>query len=234
MKKINLTAVITNMILSLLLVSCFNHSSNSAIPNDLSFAGITIGQEFPDSLKGSFKYYNVSGILPGYEGIPKFSLPNYPKPEMYVVASTDVEEKEVVCITIMINDLKQACDFYNMLKSKYGLPTSSYGNTDCTLQRLLCNVYEQLGLYNNQETDISGSRVIATWRSTGYPSDIVLKARTYHYPYSVDSDPTTHFEFYYVNIAKHTQELKKVEARKNNEKREEYKNDNLETMGQDF
>lgn len=212
----------------------FSCSPNNTKPKDLSFGGITIGEAFPDSLKGSFKYYPELDI-PSYEGKIKFDFPSEKESDISIIAAVDPNEKEVICIDIMFEDGMKAYDFYNMLKSKYGLPTSNYGDTDCSLQHFLYRLYEELG-YEQYSTgpDISGRRVLAEWNNHGISSDIMLIADTYHFPSNYNPRLDTFLTFRYVNRAKLSKVQKESEIKSKEKNRNRYKQNNKEEMNQDF
>lgn len=218
-------------ILSIIFISCDNSKSK---PSNLSFVGITIGEEFPDSLKDIFEFKDYD--IPRYEGLVHFDLPNYPNTSLWVAAATDLEGKEVTCIHISNMDIDQAGDFFEMLKSKYGLPVSDYGNPDVNLKKFLNNLYSDLGYsYYNDKIDVSGNRVLVKWSSVKANSDIVMIGNTYHFPqrYQV-SEPETSIYFQYIDKKKFDSIEEQAENNKLNRKREEYKKNNAKTMKQDF
>lgn len=203
----------------------------------LSFAGITIGEMFPDSLKGSYEFLDYD--IPQYEGTIVFNLPNHHIPNLNVVAATDLQDKEVILIQIGAMYLEQAEDFYEMLKSKYGLPISSYGNTDVTLSRFIDNIFENLGYdYYVNDIDVSGDRVLAEWNSVKGNSDILMIGETFHFPekYSIDdrNKPRTFITFKYIDKNKWYSTIRQSKENKRNKTREEYRQNNSEYMNQDF
>lgn len=226
------TALYFFAILAMVLTAC-----SQANPPDLSFAGITMGKEFPDSLKttGHFEYYDNN--VPFYEGSVIFDLPNFPKKELHVVATTDLQNKEVTCIQLTMF-MPEASDFYNMLKSKYGLPSSDFGDTDCSLQTLINRVYEQLGYksyaYFGECPNISGTRVLAVWEPASYKSAILLITDTYHSQSSYNSQLDTFVRFKYINVKKSEAVEKEVQKIHDNKQRDDYRKDNAESMSQDF
>lgn len=219
------------LLIPIILVSCSKHQNKSL---DLSFAGITIGETFPDSLKenGSFKFDGAS--IPYYEGKVMFALPSNPNKDLSIVAATDTDDK-VISIQIGNMNLLESSDFFNMLKSRYGLPKSDYSDTDCSLQALLDNIYKQLGYTPYDcEVDISGNRVIASWELPLYPSDILMIANIYHNPYSYKPQLWTYVWFKYVNVDKYNKAERRVEQKRVNSNRDEYRKKNQDIMNQDF
>lgn len=224
-------SAISIIFVCVLLSSC--SSSSSCSMGDLSFAGITIGKEFPDSLKNNGNFIYSDKRIPYYDGYVLFNLPNTPEAKIGVVATTDLEG--VVVGIDIYQHLEEASDFYDMLKSKYGLPDSDFGNTDCSLQHLISKFYEQLGYkyYDYTNADISGERVLGTWKPLGFESIIVMIADTYC---SMDygATPNTSISFKYVDVDKYTAAQKAAERRNELMKREEYRKENSQSMNQDF
>ena len=202
-------------------------------PN-LSFAGITIGKEFPDSLKSKYEYLNTA--IPQYEGKISFNLPNHSYANVSVVAATDLNGEEVICIQIGNLNIEQSSDFFEMLKSKYGLPKSQYGNTDVKLDRLIANIFSDLGYsYYNEDVDVSGDRELAVWRSVLGNTDIVMIGNTYHTPHSYSNNkPWTYVYFMYIDQEKFLATQRQSESNKITKKREEYRKNNSKYMNQDF
>lgn len=221
----------------LVVLVCLCHSCTTKPKSlGLSFAGITIGEMFPDSLKGSYEFLDYD--IPQYTGTTSFDLPNYPNSNLSITAVTDLQGTEVVCIQIDMHFV-QAEDFYEMLKSKYGLPTSDYGNTDVSLTRFLDNLFEDMGYdYYVDGVDVSGNRVLAEWYSVKGNSDIIMTGETFHYPnrYNVEDHnrPRTFITFKYMDKNKWYSTLRQAKENKRNKKREEYRQNNSEYMNQDF
>lgn len=148
----------------------------SQAAKDLSFGGIGIGEAFPESLKASFEYCSEQDI-PTYEGGVAFSFPSEPETIVPVTAGIDPEGGDVIYIDVVLEVDEKACDFYEMLKSKYGLPTSKYGDADCSLLILFCRMYEKMSNTRRRvRSNISNRKVLAEWKDTGFSSDIVLTA----------------------------------------------------------
>lgn len=225
-------AISLSIFLSSPLTSCSNARETKG---DLSFGGITIGKSFPDSLKADslFKFFNEYDV-PFYEGALSFSLPKNKKTKFHVVATTNLENTEVTCIEITPTEL-EAWDLYDMLKSKYGLPISDFGDTDCSLQYLMSHVYKQLG-YSAYETtpDISGTYILAEWNPSGYTSKILLIADIYHFPSEYNPKISTYLRLKYINPTRVEEVDKQAKSKKQNSKRDSYKKTNSEVMNQDF
>ena len=202
--------------------------------SNLSFAGITIGKEFPDSLKNTFEFLDTD--IPQFEGKVIFALPNCSDANLNVVAATDLVKKEVVCIQIGNMNIEQSSEFFEMLKSKYGLPISRYGRTDIKLERLLANIFSDLGYsYYNDNVDLTGNRELAVWKSVLGNTDIVMIGETYHDPKSYrDNKPWTYVYFLYVDQDKFSTTQKDAETKRINNKRSQYKEKNPQYMNQDF
>ena len=187
------------MLLAITLITAFFVSACSGKSDesgDLSFAGITIGKAFPDSLKKTFESYEYPG--PSYSGSVPFTFPKNKTTKLSIDANCNMDGSEVICISVYLYDFGEAIDMYNMLRSRYGIPTSDYGNADCSLQNLMHKVYEQLGYYGMDEVNVSGDRIIASWSPAGYIADILFIANTYQ-SNSYGSGPNTHYTFRYVN-----------------------------------
>lgn len=212
------------------LSSCKNASNGNG---DLSFAGITIGKEFPDSLKSTFEY-SPDGV-PFYEDKISFRLPSGLKDNLSVVAATDLDDGKVHTIQVGNLNNDEAAEFYDMLKSKYGLPTSQFGDTDCKLQNFLYRVYKQLG-YEPYEKypDITGDYILAEWRPVPYRSTIYMIANIYHRPGNYNEELWTYVFFKYVDEAEYHKAENDSENRRINSNRENYKKQNSESMNQDF
>lgn len=223
-----------NLILFLLAIIFIVSACNKEDSPNLSFAGITIGKEFPDSLKSKYEYLNTA--IPQYEGKILFNLPNHSDVNVSVVAATDLNEEEVICIQIGNLNIEQSSDFFEMLKSKYGLPKSQYGNTDVKLDRLIANIFSDLGYsYYNEDVDVSGDRVLAVWKSVLGNTDIIMIGKTYHSPHSYSNNkPWTYVYFKYVDQEKFIAAQKQSESNKISKKREEYRKNNSKYMNQDF
>ena len=143
---------------------------------DLSFGGIGIGEAFPESLKASFEYSSEQDI-PTYEGRVAFSFPSEPESSVRVTAGIDPEGGDVIYIDVVLEAGEKAYDFYDMLKSKYGLPTSKYGDADCSLPILFGRMYgKERNKSRRGRSNISCRKVLAEWKDTGFSSDIVLSA----------------------------------------------------------
>lgn len=227
----HLLLAITSSTLVWLILSC---SQNNTKPKDLSFAGITIGEVFPDSLMSSFKYYPELDI-PTYEGGIKFDFPSEQESVLTITAAIDPTENEVICIDILMEESMKAYDFYNMLKSKYGLPTSDYGDTDCSLQYFINRLYDELGYEQySRQPDISGRRVLAEWNNTGCSSDIMMIVDTYHFPSEYNPRLSTFITFRYVNKVKLIKAQKDSEIKSKEKSRKLYRQDNQDAMNQDF
>ncbi|MCM1301907.1 MAG: hypothetical protein NC226_09315 [Bacteroides cellulosilyticus] len=212
-------------------ISC----SHTPVNYDLSFAGITIGEEFPDSLKNndSFEFYEHD--IPFYEGDVIFNLPSTPNNKLHVVATTDLDGKKVTCISLPAMTFSEASDFFNMLKSKYGLPSSDYGDTDCSLTILLDRTYKKLG-YNDYDCkiDITGDRILAMWKPASYQSVILMIANTYHFPSKFRPRLDTFIGFRYVNIDRFNAVKREAERNRVNKDRADYRLQNSKSMNQDF
>lgn len=231
------------IIISMSLSSC--GKSGSSEPKDLSFGGITLGEEFPDSLKSNGKFEHLDGILPYYEGLVKFKLPHSKSDSISVEASTSLDGKEVICITIgpyeSKSGLDEANDLFEMLKSKYGKPISDYEGSEYRLDSFLRNVYKQLGYSTsydsyNTDVDISGNRVLAEWNPKGSHSRILLIAQTFYFKKSYYDNPdvSTFLSFRYLNENKFNDAMRQKEARDENKSRDSYRQKNKEVMNQDF
>lgn len=201
---------------------------------DLSFAGIMIGQQFPDSLKDSFKFYPELGI-PTYEGGVKFDFPSESNAGVSVVAAIDPNNNEVICIDILMEESMKAYDLYDMLKSKYGLPVSDYGDTDCSLQYFINRLYTDLGyeMYSKRP-DISGRRVLAEWNNTGFASNVIMIADTYHFPDEYHPKLSTFITFRYVNKVRLNRVQEMSEQKSKEKERNSYRQNNQGAMNQDF
>lgn len=212
------------------LSSCKNTREESG---DLSFAGITIGKSFPDSLKANFEY--SSDGVPFYEGRICFKLPSEVKDNLSVVAATDLNEGKVHTIQIGNLNNDEAGEFYDMLKTKYGLPKSQFGDTDCRLQNFLYKVYKQLG-YEPYEKypDITGDYILAEWHPMPYKSTIYMIANIFHRPGDYKEEIWTYVFFKYVDEAEYRKVEKDSENRRLNRNRENYWKQNSESMNQDF
>lgn len=219
-------------ILFIFCISCNNKNVDNE--PDLSFAGITIGKEFPDSLKPKYKFWDTD--IPQYEGLSPFDLPNNPNTSLSVIAVTDLKGEEVICIGIGGMNIEQSGEFFEMLKSKYGLPTSDYGNPDVKLDRFLYNIFSDLGYtYYNDDVDVSGDRILAVWKSVVGNSDIMMIGNTYHYPKDYrDNKPWTYVYFQYIDKDKYYTTQQQSEKNKINKKRENYRKNNSQYMNQDF
>lgn len=230
MKKFLTISLLVSIIMCLFF-SCMNEKSRS---KNLSFAGITIGQDFPDSLKNDNRFEYYESIPPFYEGSTIFSLPNYPNAEIHVVASTDLDGKEVTSIQISPNN-EQASDFYNMLKSKYGIPASNYGDADCSLQHLIHSMYDKLGYDEyNCKIDISGTYVMAIWEPMSTQSIIRMIADIYHFPDRFNPKIDIFIRFQYINLDRFETVKANAERKALNKKRDDYCKKNQQTMSQDF
>lgn len=220
------------LFLTIFCVSC-NESTYKKTQN-LSFAGITLGEEFPDSLKQKFKFLGTD--IPQYEGVIPFNLPNHPNTNLDVVAATDLNGDEVICIQIGNMNIEQSGEFFEMLKSKYGLPKSDYGNPDVKLERFLYNIFSDLGYtYYNDDVDVSGDRILAVWKSVLGNSDIMMIGNTYHSPKDYrDNKPWTYVYFQYIDMDKYYTTQQQSEKNKINQKREKYRKNNSQYMNQDF
>lgn len=222
---------IVSLIMCVILFSCMNEKSRNM---DLSFAGITIGQDFPDSLKNGNQFEYYESTPPFYEGSRSFSLPNYPNAKIHVVASTDLNGKEVTSIQISPNN-EQASDFYNMLKSKYGIPTSDYGDADCSLQYLIHNMYDNLGFSEYDcRRDISGTYVMAIWEPISTQSIIRMIADVYHFPDRFNPKIDIFLRFQYINLDRFETIKTSAERKALDKKRDDYRKQNQQTMNQDF
>ena len=223
-----------------LLFGC-SHETSRKKPKDLSFGGITIGEVFPDSLKGSFRHCPELD-LPTYEGGVDFKFPSTEKKGVSVIAVTDPDGGEVMCIDVMMLEA-QAYDFYNMLKSKYGLPSSRYGHTDSGLHYFLKKVYEELGYEPySRHPNISGRRALAEWIIPEYMSTIMMIADIYHRPkdrYRLrigesTSEIETYITFRYVNKGRLNRVEREAEEKAKEARRNSYRQNNQEAMNQDF
>lgn len=219
----------------ILCISCISCNNGDIYKEDnLSFSGITMGQEFPDSLKSSFEFSNED--IPYYEGHIPFEFPNSGNANLSVVAVTNMEGTEVICIQIGNMDLEQSEDFYDMLKSKYGLPVSEYGSTDIKLKKMLNNIFEDLGYkYYGDKVDVSGKRVLAVWYSVKGNTDIIMIGNTYHSPNSYsDNEPWTYVWFKYIDRDKMSLVKRQSENNRIKRERDYYKKKNSKFMEQDF
>lgn len=223
--------------------SCGNSSSSG--PKDLSFGGITLGEDFPDSLKLSGKFKRQDGVLPYYEGLVRFKLPHSKSDSLGVEASTSLDGDEVVCITIGPYECKgnmdEANDLYEMLKSKYGKPLSDYTGSEYRFDSFLRQVYKQLGYSTsydsyNTDTDISGNRVLAEWHPIGFPSKILVIVETFYFKngYYSDPDVSSFVSFRYINEEKFADVMRQKKAREDHKERDSYRRKNKEVMNQDF
>lgn len=236
MKKFVTICTSIGLVVCSLLWSCKNEKSSENEKSDLSFAGITIGQDFPDSLKNDdgLKYYDNGLGFPFYEGSRAFSLPKNPNAVLHIVATTDLDGKEVTSIQISLNN-DEASDFYDMLKSKYGIPTSNYGDADCSLYRLTNSMYENLGYSEyNYKIDISGTYVMALWKPISTKSIIRMIADIYHFPSHYNPEISTYIRFQYINLNKFESVQAAAEKRTMDKKREDYRKQNQKSMNQDF
>ena len=222
--------VLTILMLAVLMISC---GEQDKIP-DLSFSGIAIGEPFPDSLKNNGSFRFSSDGIPYYEGKIKFKLPSNPDRDLSVVAAIN-ENKEVISIQIGNMTLAESSDFFDMLKSKYGLPISDYGDTDYRLQTLLDRIYKQLGYTPYDcDVDISGHRVIAVWKSPLHRADILMIADTYHYPYEFEPELNSFVWFKYVDEEEFIKAENRAERDRLNKSRNDYRDKNKGIMNQDF
>ena len=218
------------LVLVLLMASCSEQKS----PSDLSFSGIKIGQPFPDSLKNNGLFTFEYGDIPYYTGKINFKFPTCPDKDLNVAAEVN-EDGKVVSIQITNLTLDEASDFYNMLKSKYGFPTSDYGDTDCRLQDLLKEMYKQLGYVPyTSKTNISGKRIIAEWKSPICRSDILMLAETFHLPNEFEPKLNTCVWFMYVDTEERAKAIDEANLYKLNKSREVYRKQNQNLMNQDF
>lgn len=217
------------VLLSAVLISAC--SGKESAKGDLSFGGITIGKEFPDSLKKTFENYDYPG--PSYSGTVSFTFPESKQKDLHVDANCNMAGSEVICISVYLYDLGDAIDMYNMLRSRYGIPKSDYGDADCGLQTLMHRVYDSLGYYGMDEVNVTGDRVIASWSPTGYKSDILFIANTYQ-SNSYGSTPSTKYMLRYVDRIELNKALEEYEKKKELDAREDYRNKNQESMNQDF
>lgn len=223
-------AIFTISLLGLSL-SC---SKDKTKQKDLSFGGITIGEVFPDSLKNSFKFYPELDV-PTYEGGIKFDFPNEPKADISIITAIDPSDDEVISIDIFMEESVKAYDFYNMLKSKYGLPISDYGDTDCSLQYFIHRLYTDLGYERySKQPDISGRRVLAEWTNTGHASNIMMISDTYHFPDEYNPKLSTYITFRYVNKSRLNRVQEEAEQKSKERKRNNYRQNNRGAMNQDF
>lgn len=225
------------------ITSCGN--SGVSNPKDLSFGGITLGEDFPDSLKESGKFKRLDGVLPYYEGMVKFKLPHSKSDSIGVEASTSLDGEDVICITIgpyeCKGNMNEANDLYEMLKSKYGKPLSDYAGSEYRFDSFLRQVYKQLGYSTsydsyNTDTDISGNRVLAEWHPIGVPSKILLIVETFYFKngYYSDPDVSSFVSFRYINEEKFAEVMRQKKAREDHKERDSYRQKNKEVMNQDF
>lgn len=147
----------------------------SRAAKDLSFGGIGIGEAFPESLKASFEYCSKQDI-PTYGGRVTFSFPSEPESSVWVTAGIDPEGGDVIYIDVVLEAGDKAYDFYDMLKAKYGLPRSKYGDADCSLPILFGRMYGKMNNKRRRHRSNTEGEVLAEWKETGFSSDIVLTA----------------------------------------------------------
>lgn len=237
-----LTVIFIMMLVSM--SSC--GQSGSSGPKDLSFGGITLGEDFPDSLKDNGMFKHLDGVLPYYEGLVKFKLPHSKSDSIRVEASTSLDNEEVICITIGPYESKsgmdEANDLFEMLKSKYGKPISDYAGSEYRLDSFLRNAYKQLGYSTsydsyNTDVDISGNRVLAEWNPLGNSSSrILLIVETFYFKngYYSDPDVSSFLSFRYINDDKFDEAMRQKNAREEYKSRDSYRQKNKEVMNQDF
>lgn len=218
------------LFISIFPTSCSNHQIKSS---DLSFAGITIGETFPDSLKNSGLFRFDGDDMPYYEGKTIFALPSNPNRDISIVAATN-ENDEVVSIQIGNMNFSESSDFFNMLKSKYGIPMSEYGDADRSLNSFLDNIYKQLGYTQYGNIDISGKRVIAIWKSPLKRADILMIADTFHEPDDFNPKLWTYVWFKYVDVEECNRVERMAENNRINKSRNDYRKKNQDLMNQDF
>lgn len=221
------------IILCLGLEACSKSSSDS---NELSFAGITVGKPFPDSLKINGKYeYHDDGI-PHYEGKIKFDFPSKPKTELIVWASTDLKNDEVINISIETYDNPDeiAANFYDMLKNKYGLPESKFGDTDCNLRTLEQSMLEKLDSNSDGTINDSDFQIVATWKPASCSSVIRLSAYISNYIKDGVPQIDIHYVYEYRNENKYKEVWLEVKQREKQEEKNKYLKNNSELMNQDF
>lgn len=229
----------------LLTQSCGNNDSS-----DLSFGGITIGQQFPDSLleSANFKLNGsqrlVDNFLPEYEGELSFNLPNHKAIPLNIKAYGDYESGKIFEIDIDGFSFSQIEEFYDMLNAKYGEPQRIYNETNNrgkSLGSILLDIY--LIIQDEEEHEIyrDDPIIIAEWTPIEYESKIKIDCYSYVFTKQKWSDIQIKYfneEIRKQNLIKYNKEIKRKESdKKMEEKRkaqEEYKAKNHETMNQDF
>lgn len=225
--------------------SCSNNN-----PPDLSFSGIEIGRQFPDSLliSGGFKLNGnqrlVNNFLPEYEGQLTFSLPSHKDIPLNVKAYGDHESGHIFEINIDGMNLSQMEEFYDMLIAKYGDPQTVYNETENTNKRfgsIILDVYRRV--IEDEKNNIYSYKPIkiAEWEPIGYESKIQISC--YSYVFTKDAWSDIQITYYndanrIKNLKKYEDELKREESHKKwkqkHKAQEEYKKKNKETMDQDF
>lgn len=227
-KKIRIHLYFLLVVLAAIITACSNKSNSNS---DLSFAGITIGQAFPDSLKDKFKPYTYPG--PSYEGSVPFIFPGNKKKNLSLDVNCNMEGTEVICISVNLFNLDEAIDMFNMLKARYGKFMSDYVDSECGLQYLMGEVYKSIGYDGWNDVDISGDRIIASWSPAGFRSDILFIAHTWQSS-TYGSTPTTHYTLRYVDKSELEKAFRQRENKHDQEERDSYRKANKESMNQDF
>lgn len=225
--------------------SCGNNDSL-----DLSFGGITIGQQFPDSLLKS-KQFKLNGsqklkdnFLPEYEGKLSFNLPDYKGIPLNIKAFGDYESGKIFEIDIDGFSYSQIKEFYDMLIAKYGEPQKIFNenkNRGESLSSILLDI--SFMIQDNEEHKIYSYDpiIIAEWAPIGYDS----KIKMYCYSYVFTKKEWTDIYVTYYNeevmkrnLIKYDAEIKRKESQKKWEEKkkaqDEYKAKNPEAMNQDF
>ena len=231
-------------------ISLFFQSCSNEDTPDLSFGGITIGKQFPDSLLKSSKFKfngeqkSIDNILPEYEGQLLFSLPNRKSVPLNVKAYGDYKSGKIFEIDIDGFSFSQIGEFYDMLKAKYGDPQKIFNeneNKTKSFGSILLNIHFMIK--DNEEHNIyrNDPIVIAEWEPAGYESNIKIYCYSYVFTKEEWSDiQVTYFneEAMKRNLIKYNEELQRKESHnkwmEKKRAQDEYKAKNPEIMNQDF
>lgn len=212
--------------------------SNNA---DLSFGGIVIGKAFPDSLIQRNQFSYDESWFPSYVGKIPFIFAWSRRGTLDVQVYVESEHSIVHKINIYPTTYANISDLYDMLKAKYGQPSSISDKEDCKFYQLLDDAYKKGKEYEMPDEYGIGHQILCEWNPKGYRSKIQIVNYESDYSKSrvngivlkyIDAAATKTYNQEYLNIKN---EEKKQNKRKQQEQiREKYIEENSASMKQDF
>ena len=215
-------------------------SCNKEQIKEPSFGGITIGKQFPDSLKKlrNFKFDNT--WVPSYCGFVKFKFPSGYSTNIQTTIKVDsYNDSEVYEILLSELGYSQISDFYDLFLAKYGSPSATVSRNAKSYLSLLDYASKHIDeLPKHRETSVPLYYItLAEWNPTN--TNTVIQIFTWlNFDYTIDRhsvyirylNPDLEKEFY----KEYTKEYSEKNAEEERIKEKNYRDKNKEVLEQDF